>query len=75
MVIGQQRFTAAHRLLDVQEAMGVIRDYEQRNRTLAPIVRLVFSRLLGWRYHGKESERRRLVTELPLVALWPRASC
>ena len=75
VVIGGRRFTAAHRLLDAQEATDVVRNYEQRNRTLAPIVRLVLSRLLGWRYHGDESERRRLVAELPLVALRPRASC
>jgi deazaflavin-dependent oxidoreductase (nitroreductase family) len=36
VVIGSQRFTAAYRLLDEQEAAGVIADYERRNRFIAP---------------------------------------
>jgi hypothetical protein len=72
VVIGSQRFTAAHRVLDEQEAVRVITGYERRNRFIAPIMRFVLSRLLGWRYYGSESDRRRLVTQLPLITLRPR---
>ncbi|HJU17336.1 MAG TPA: nitroreductase family deazaflavin-dependent oxidoreductase [Stellaceae bacterium] len=72
VVIGRERFVAAHRLLDPEEAMGVIERYEQRNRLVAPIVRRVLSRLLGWPYRGSASDRRRLVDELPFVAFRPR---
>jgi deazaflavin-dependent oxidoreductase (nitroreductase family) len=73
VVLGSQRFTAAHRVLDEVEAVRVIRGYERRNRFIAPIIRTVLSRLLGWRYYGSESDRRRLVTQLPLIALRPRS--
>jgi deazaflavin-dependent oxidoreductase (nitroreductase family) len=72
VVIGSQGFPAAHRILDEQEAVGVIAGYEQRNRFIAPIIRLVLSRLVGWRYHGSEDDCRRLVRELPLIAFRPR---
>ena len=73
VVIGSQRFAAAYRLLDEQEAVRVIADYERRNRFIAPIIRLVLSRLLGWRYGGSQEDRRRLVAQLPLIALRPRS--
>ena len=45
--------------------------YERRNRWVAPVVRAVLSRLVGWHYDGSESARRRLVGELPMVAFRP----
>lgn len=71
IVVGSKRFIAAHRFLDTEEAMQVIAGYEQRNRFLAPIVRLVLSRLLGWQYDGSERSRRRAVAQLPLIAFRP----
>ena len=68
VVIGSQRFIAAHRFLDEQEAVQVIAGYEQRNWVIAPIIRSVLSRLLGWRYNGSTSDRRRLAKQLPLIA-------
>lgn len=68
VVIGSQHFIAAHRFLDVEEAMRVITGYERRNWFIAPIIRGVLSRLLGWRYDGSTSARRRLVVQLPLIA-------
>src|ERR1700758_2626652 len=41
VLIGRQRFVATYRVLDVEEAISVAERYEQRNRFLAPIVRLV----------------------------------
>lgn len=71
VVIGRQRFRANHRLLDEDEAVEVLRDYEQRNRLAAPVVRVVLGRLLGSPYDGTESERRRVVLQLPFVAFSP----
>lgn len=71
IAVGCERFAAAHRILGEEEAIRVIAGYEQRNRFIGPIVRLGFSRFLGWRYRATESDRRRLVTQLPLVAFRP----
>lgn len=72
VTIGRRRFVAAVRFLDAEEAIAVVRGYERRNRLMIPIIRLVLSRFLGWRYCGSDAERRRLVGQLPLVALRPR---
>ncbi len=71
IVVGSQHFTAAHRVLPVDEAVPVLASYERRSRLLAPIVRSVLSKLLGWRYDGSEPARRRAVAELPLIAFRP----
>jgi hypothetical protein len=49
VVIGSQYFAATHRFLDEEEAIRVITGYERRNWFIAPIIRAVLSRLLGWR--------------------------
>jgi deazaflavin-dependent oxidoreductase (nitroreductase family) len=72
IMVGGKRFIAAYRILDAEEAMDVIERYERRNRLIAPLLRLVLSHFLGWSYRGSESDRRRLVAELPLVAFRPR---
>jgi hypothetical protein len=51
----------------------VLADYERRNRWIAPLVRWVLSRLVGWRYDGSDDARRRLAGQLPLVAFQPDA--
>jgi hypothetical protein len=73
VIVGGLRFSAAYRVLDVEEAISVVERYEQRNRFLAPIVHLVLSSLLGWSYRGAESNRGRLAAQLPLIALRPRS--
>jgi deazaflavin-dependent oxidoreductase (nitroreductase family) len=72
VVIGSQRFTAAHRFLDEEEAVRVITGYEQRNWFITPIIHRVLSRFLGWHYHGSTSDRRRLTHQLPLLAFQPQ---
>lgn len=62
---------AAYRVLPLEEAERVLADYERRNRVAAPLVRMVLSRLVGWRYDGAPAARRRLVEQLPLVAFRP----
>ena len=71
--IARLRFTPSVRPLDTDEAVGVLADYERRNRIAVPIVRAVLSKLAGFRYDGSAAARRRLVHALPLVALRPRA--
>ena len=73
VVIGSQHFAATHRFLDEEEAIRVITGYERRNWFIAPIIRAVLSRLLGWPYDRSKSARRRLVAQLPLVAFRPAA--
>ncbi|MGB9646449.1 MAG: nitroreductase family deazaflavin-dependent oxidoreductase [Stellaceae bacterium] len=71
VLIGSQHFVAAHRFLDEEEAMRVISGYQRRNWFIAPLIRAVLSRLLGWHYDGSENARRRLVAQLPLIAFRP----
>jgi deazaflavin-dependent oxidoreductase (nitroreductase family) len=73
VVIGSRHFIAACRVLDEDEAVRVLADYQRRNQVVAPIIRLVLSRLLGWRYDGSEAHRRRLAAQLPLIAFRPRS--
>ena len=73
VTVGSEHFAALHRFLGEEEAMRVIEGYEHRNRFIAPIVRRGFSWLLGWQYHSGESDRRRLVRQLPLLAFRPRS--
>lgn len=68
---GRRSFRPAVRELRSAEAAAILAEYERRNRVAAPVVRAVLSRLVGWRYTGTDEERRRLVAELPLVALGP----
>ena len=69
---GRQRFAPAWRILPPDEAEQIFADYERRNRLIAPIIRAVLSRLLGWRYDGTPSARRRAVEQIALVGFRPR---
>jgi len=73
VVIGASHFQASHRFLSEEEAVKVVSNYELRNRFMAPLVRWVLSRLLGWRYSGSDDDRLRLVKQLPLIAFRPRS--
>lgn len=74
IAIGRERFRPLYREPDGAEAVTVVAAYESRNRLAAPLVRLVLSRLVGWRYDGSPAGRERLVGELPLLAFRPAAS-
>jgi len=69
--IASMHFKASHRFLSESEAESALRDYENRNRLMAPVVRRVLSALLGWEYTGSSDDRRRLIAQLPLVAFRP----
>lgn len=66
--IATRRFRPVVRELGPAEAVDVIADYERRSRLLSPVIRLILSRLAGFRYDGTPEQRRRLVEVLPLVA-------
>ncbi len=72
VTIGTHHFAASHRFLSESEAMRVLRDYEHRNRLIAPVVRAGLSWVAGWPYRGQEDDRLRLVQQLPFVAFHPR---
>ena len=72
VTIGRQHFAASHRFLDEEEAVAAIRGYELRNRLIAPIVRAGFSWLVGWKYRSTDTDRRRLVRQIPLLAFRAR---
>lgn len=74
VTLGSRHFPASHRFLGEEEAIDVIARYERRNRFIGPIVRLGLSWLLGWKYRSSDSDRRRLVQQLPLIAFRPRTS-
>ena len=62
---------ASVRVLDVEEAAEVLADYERRHPVLRPALRPYLSSLAGWRYDGSPEARRRLVSQLPMVAFLP----
>ena len=74
VTVGAHHFVASHRFLGEEEAGRVMAGYERRNRFIAPIVRRGLSWLAGWTYHGSDTERRRLVRQLSLIAFRPVAS-
>jgi deazaflavin-dependent oxidoreductase (nitroreductase family) len=69
--IGREHLVASYRILAPEESEQVVRGYEERNWYLAPLIRMVLSQLLGWRYSGSQSDRRKLVNQLPLIAFKP----
>ena len=71
-IVGRHRFVPQHRVLEEAEAVEVFADYERRNRWIRPIVHILLSRLVGWRYDGSQEARQRLVGQLPMVAFRPR---
>src|ERR1700739_2511399 len=72
VTVGRRHFVASHRFLSEEEASVVIERYEHRNQFVAPIVRAGFTWLLGRKYRASESDRRRLVSQIPLLAFRPR---
>ncbi|MCR6485615.1 nitroreductase family deazaflavin-dependent oxidoreductase [Amycolatopsis sp. OK19-0408] len=67
VIVGRHRFAPRHRVLDEAEAATVIAAYEHRNRWVAPILKRVLSKLLGWRYDGSAAARARMAGQLPIV--------
>jgi hypothetical protein len=68
VVVGRRRFKPVCRWPDDVEAAALVADYEHRNRVITPVLRIVLSRLVGWRYDGSDAARKRLVQQLPVVA-------
>ncbi len=74
VTVGRRRLSPEMRELGLEEAAAVVAAYEGRRRLATPLVRGLLSRLVGWRYTGPDDDRRRLVGQLPLVALRPASS-
>ena len=72
LIIGARRFAAVYRFIDEPEAARVLTGYQRRNWLISPIIRLVLSRLLGWRYDGSEQQSRRLAAQLPMIGFRPQ---
>ncbi len=70
VAIGHDRFRPVARDLDEAEAAAALADYERRNWWVAPLIRRMLTWLVGWRYGGSDSARRKLV-RLPVVAFRP----
>lgn len=68
ITIGRDSFPASCRMVPLEEATGILADYERRNRLAAPLIRFLLGRLLGWRYDGSTQARRRAAEALPFVA-------
>jgi len=66
--IASLRFQPEVRRLEHEEAAQVMADYERRNRIIAPLVRIVLSRLAGFHYDGSPEAQLKLVDMLPLIA-------
>lgn len=71
-LIGGTHFDPSVRVVESREAISVLADYERRNRLIAPVVRAVLSRLVGFHYDGSDEGRERVAAALPLIALTPR---
>jgi hypothetical protein len=71
LAMSGKRFQPDYCELAPAEAAAVLAGYERRNRLLAPIVRAVLSRLVGWRYDGSPRARERLVSERPILSFRP----
>jgi deazaflavin-dependent oxidoreductase (nitroreductase family) len=70
--LARLRFVPSVRLLDLDEAVGVLADYERRNRIARPLVRAVLSKLVAtWRLLPLEG-RRSIRTGTQPTSCWVR---
>lgn len=69
--IGRSTFPATYRLLEVEDSVRFFAEYERRNILVRPVVRAVLGRLVGWRFDGSDTARRKLADQLPMVAFRP----
>lgn len=70
---GHGPYRVNYRLLETEEAVSVLADYERRIRLVRPLAGWVLGRLAAFDYDGTDSDHRRLVETLPLVAFTPIA--
>jgi deazaflavin-dependent oxidoreductase (nitroreductase family) len=69
--LGRGPRLAGYELVDPAEAELLLASYEARNRIATPVLRRALSAMVGWRYEGTAEQRRRLVSELPVVRFTP----
>ncbi len=68
---GRESSPVVHRDIADDEAVEVLRQYEERNRWMRLVVRRVLGRLAGQPYDGSAESRRAVIQTLPLIALVP----
>jgi deazaflavin-dependent oxidoreductase (nitroreductase family) len=68
---GGDRFVPTHRLLTTDEAAVVLEDYERAHGLAARLIPGVLNRLADVDYDGTDASRRRVVEQLPILALTP----
>ena len=71
ITFARRSYPVSHRDLREDEAVEVLRQYEERNRWMRPIIHRVLGRLSGKPYDGSEESRRAVIHALPLIALLP----
>lgn len=71
VVIGSRRFGAVYRILGEEEAVAAIMRYQHHHRLIAPLIRSVLGRLVGWHYDGSPAYTRRPVKQLPVIGFRP----
>ncbi len=71
VLIGRERYRPTHRVLDVEEASGMLQGYEEHSGLPKALVWRVLTYLLGWRYDGSAEARRRAVEQMTLLGLRP----
>jgi deazaflavin-dependent oxidoreductase (nitroreductase family) len=69
--IGGSSFDAQHRMIPLSEAATLLGEYQNRHQIVAPLVRRVLTRLLGWDYDGSAAANTRAAGQLPMVAFRP----
>lgn len=74
IALGGRRFRPVQRVLDEAAAVAVITAYERRHRIVLPLIKMVLSRLVGWRYDASDAAHHRLAVQLPMVAFGPAPS-
>jgi deazaflavin-dependent oxidoreductase (nitroreductase family) len=71
VTLGRKTMKADARVLDDEDAVRALANYERRNRWIRPVVRRVLSQLAGFRYDGTDDGRLALVRQLPVVKFTP----
>ena len=67
--VGLRRFVPEQRRLAVDEADGVLAEYERHHPHLTPVL----MRAVGVAYDGSAARRRELAAAMPMIAFRPRA--
>jgi deazaflavin-dependent oxidoreductase (nitroreductase family) len=71
---GSDRFVPEHRMVTTDEAVVVLEEYETAHRLAARVIAPVLNRLADVDYDRTDASRRKVVEQLPVLALKPASS-